>query len=81
MNRQHYNKQILELLSAYVDRYPDMRFGQMLSNLNIASHILEQFHDSELKTTRPVYKDIFFPESEETLATVMLSYPKEGFKE
>lgn len=81
MTRLDYNLQILDYLKEYANHYPDMRFGQMLANLDIASHILEQYHDDVLKQTRPVYKDIFFPESEETLKIVMLSYPKEGFKE
>lgn len=76
MTRLDCNLQILDYLKEYANHYPDMRFGQMLSNLDIASHILEQYHDEVLKQTRPVYKDIFFPESEETLNTLLASYPE-----
>lgn len=76
MTRLDYNLQIIDYLKAYANHYPDMRFGQILSNLNIASHILEQHHDEVLKQTRPVYRDIFFPESEETLNTLLVFYPE-----
>lgn len=32
MNRQQVNKRILAALTVLVDVYPDMRFGQILSN-------------------------------------------------
>ena len=35
MERQKYNKLILETLSKLVDRYPDLRFGQLLVNTDI----------------------------------------------
>ena len=28
-NRQFYNKQIINKLSAFIDKYPDLRFGQL----------------------------------------------------
>ena len=33
MERQKYNKLILETLAKLVDKYPDLRFGQILVNL------------------------------------------------
>ena len=35
MERQKYNKLILETLSKLVEKYPDLRFGQILVNCNI----------------------------------------------
>ena len=35
MERQKYNKLILERLSKLIDKYPDLRFGQILVNSNI----------------------------------------------
>ena len=35
MERQKYNKLILEILSKLVDKYPDLRFGQILVNAGI----------------------------------------------
>ena len=34
-NRQLYNRAILKILSNYVEKYPDIRFGQMLYNLGV----------------------------------------------
>lgn len=31
-NRQEYNKEIVKILGEMVEKYPDMRFGQILSN-------------------------------------------------
>ena len=41
-NRQLYNRAILKLLSDYVEKYPDIRFGQMLCNLDIKPHFDEE---------------------------------------
>ena len=35
MERQKYNKLILETLSKLVDKYPDLRFGQLLVDCDI----------------------------------------------
>ena len=35
MLRQEANKKILEKLAIMIEKYPDMRFGQLLVNLNI----------------------------------------------
>lgn len=35
MERQKYNELILEKLSKLVEKYPDLRFGQILVNCNI----------------------------------------------
>ena len=38
MERQKYNKLILETLSKLVDKYPDLRFGQILANAEVITY-------------------------------------------
>ena len=38
MERQKYNKLILETLSKLIDKYPDLRFGQLLVNCDIIQY-------------------------------------------
>ena len=38
MERQKYNKLILEILSKLVEKYPDLRFGQILVNADIITY-------------------------------------------
>lgn len=38
MERQKYNKLILEILSKLVNKYPDLRFGQILVNCDIIKY-------------------------------------------
>ena len=56
MNRQQYNKQILNELSKLIDLYPDQRFGQLIAN-----YILLNYRQ----------RDIFFEESKQTLENVL----------
>lgn len=35
-DRHYYNHEILDLISLYLDKYPDQRFTQVLVNLDIA---------------------------------------------
>lgn len=35
-DRRYYNNEILDLISLYLDKYPDQRFTQALVNLDIA---------------------------------------------
>ena len=56
-NRQQDNFQILDILFEYLKKNPDIRFGQALSNLNLATH--------RLKETG--VEDIFYEEPDVTL--------------
>ena len=38
MERQKYNKLILETLSKLVDKHPDLRFGQILVNAEVVTY-------------------------------------------
>ena len=64
MNRQEYNFKILMILQTYLTQNPDIRFGQALSNLNIATH---KKNSDEKWDDVAGYKDIFYEEPETTL--------------
>lgn len=54
MERQKYNKLILEILSKLVEKYPDLRFGQILVN----SEIVQVTATSEgVKCQDPFYEE------------------------
>ena len=38
MERQKYNKLILEILSKLIEKYPDLRFGQILANAEVITY-------------------------------------------
>ena len=54
MNRQEYNKLIIEKLSELVEEYPDMRFGQLLVNCEIIRVIPS---DKQLLAMDPFYEE------------------------
>ena len=65
MERQKYNKLILETLSKLVEKYPDLRFGQILTNAEVI--IYENDYDEI------VPKDPFYEESKITWKRMLLS--------
>ena len=71
MERQKYNKLILETLSKLVEKYPDLRFGQILANTEIITY------KNDYDETVPV--DPFYEESEITWKRMLLN--KFAFKE
>jgi hypothetical protein len=71
MERQKYNKLILEILSKLVDKYPDLRFGQILANAEIITY--KNDYDEM------VVKDPFNEESQITWERMLLN--KFAFKE
>lgn len=58
MERQKYNKLILERLSKLIDKYPDLRFGQILANAEVI------IYKNDYDETIPV--DPFYEEPEVT---------------
>ena len=58
MERQKYNRLILETLSKLVDKYPDLRFGQILSNAEVI------IYKNDYDETVPI--DPFYEEPEIT---------------
>ena len=65
MERQKYNKLILETLSKLVKKHPDLRFGQILVNAEIITY--ENDYDEM------VVKDPFNEESEITWKRMLLN--------
>ena len=60
MERQKYNKLILETLSKLVEKYPDLRFGQILVNsevIQLEEVLLEGERQTVLKGIDPFYEE------------------------
>ena len=55
-NRQLYNRAILKILSNYVEEYPDIRFGQMLFNLDIKPHFDEESREAYWNLCKTINK-------------------------
>lgn len=72
MERQKYNKLILERLSKLVDKHPDMRFGQILVNSDIIQVVPNE-------SGIPIIQDPFYEEPEVTWERVKNN--KFAFKE
>lgn len=71
MERQKYNKLILEVLSKLVDKHPDLRFGQILANAEVITY--KNDYDEM------VVEDPFSEESKITWERMLLN--KFAFKE
>ena len=71
MERQKYNRLILETLSKLIEKYPDLRFGQILANAEVI------IYKNDYDETVPV--DPFYEESEITWKRMLLN--KFAFKE
>ena len=52
MERQKYNKLILETLSKLVEKYPDLRFGQILVDCNIIE-LVPDYNNSAMVALDP----------------------------
>lgn len=55
-NRQLYNRAILKILSNYVEKYPDTRFGQMLCNLGIKPYFDEESKEAYWNLCKTINK-------------------------
>jgi len=71
MERQKYNKLILETLSKLVEKYPDLRLGQILANAEVITY------KNDYDEMVPV--DPFYEEPEITWKRMLLN--KFAFKE
>jgi hypothetical protein len=77
MERQKYNKLILETLSKLVKKYPDLRFGQILVDCDIIRYEKEVLCDGQRENLLTM--DPFNEESEITWERMLLN--KFAFKE
>ena len=50
MTRYQANKQILEKLTKLVEKYPDWRFNQILSNTDVVLEGQDMFYDESTET-------------------------------
>ena len=53
-NRQFYNKQIINKLSAFIDKYPDLRFGQLLIVLRCVEDSQSLFNEESKDTFKKI---------------------------
>jgi len=75
--RQKYNKLILETLSKLVNKYPDLRFGQILVDCEIIRYEKDVLCDGQREDLLTI--DPFNEESEVTWKRMLLN--KFAFKE
>ena len=71
MERQIYNKLILETLSKLIKKHPDLRFGQLLVNCGIIQYEKEVLCDGQREDILTV--DPFNEESEITWKRMLLN--------
>lgn len=83
------NERIINHIQSYIRTYPDMRFGQALYNLGIATHcveteltekgneLVEKGQGLNLQSIHfiPRNRDIFFEESTDTLNKLKINGP------
>lgn len=69
MSRLENNTLLLKHLEEYIKKYPDIRFGQALSNLNLATHRQKINIDGQGEKDY-LYEDIFYEEPQETLTKI-----------
>jgi hypothetical protein len=68
--RQQANREILAVIAEYVERWPDMRFGQLLSALDVNVPL------DAMGLPCPALKDTFYEEPSETLGRVYMAKAK-----
>lgn len=66
-DRLEKNLEILDKLFYYLKANPTIRFGQALSNLNLATH-KQRINVDDQGEKDYLYEDIFYEEPEETLS-------------
>lgn len=73
MTRLEANRILVKILAQYIEQYPDIRFGQALSNLNMVknSEAYEAFDLSNDRLKAQVWIDEFYLESFDLLKRVM----------
>jgi len=71
MERQRYNRLILETLSKIVEKHPDLRFGQILVNCEIIKYIPSVLCDGQREDLLII--DPFNEESELTWERMLMN--------
>ena len=55
-DRDRTNAELLELLTEYITKYPDQRFGQMLVNLNLTGDVFYEESNVTLNRVKSIMK-------------------------
>lgn len=76
--RRKANLKILEVLTDLVIKNPDLRFGQLLYNTGIATHLAVYDKHNRDNDLIPRYTDIFFEESYDTLNRLTGGYKNDN---
>ena len=80
MTRLQANEQIIYKILDYIRNYPDMRFGQALYNMGIATHCMEDHKTPDDEVFLTINRDIFFEESVDTLEKLTKSFTQDESK-
>jgi hypothetical protein len=81
MTRQEANKAIIEILLKWIDKYPEMRFGQLLINLGILQQVYDVGPNSQPILGSQHIHDPWNDESRETLDNVEATVTEIEYKQ
>ena len=59
-NRQKYNKEIIKIIEILVEKYPDIRFNQLLCNLGLNGG--DRYDEEPIKTLEYINKNLSYSE-------------------
>lgn len=59
-NRQKYNKEIIKIIEILIEKYPDIRFNQLLCNLGLNSG--DRYDEEPVKTLEYINKNLSYSE-------------------
>jgi hypothetical protein len=62
MKRQQINKLIIKMISDAIDKYPDLRFGQILTGMSVLKRaatglVFDMFHEESDETLERIKKE------------------------
>ena len=57
-NRQKYNKEIIKIIEILVEKYPNIRFNQLLCNLGLNSG--DRYDEEPVKTLEYINKNLSY---------------------
>ena len=59
-NRQKYNKEIIKIIEILIEKYPDIRFNQLLCNLGLNNG--DRYDEEPVKTLEYINKNLSYSE-------------------
>lgn len=60
INRQKYNKDILKILAILIEKYPDIRFNQLLCNLGLNNG--DRYDEESIQTLEYINQNLSYSE-------------------